>query len=60
MAWSLFCRENRISGNLALVLLAVSFDAMFSKREDVQDVITAVEIRFGRINTLHKPIEWLA
>lgn len=30
------------------------------KSEDVQDlVITAVENRFGRINTLPKPIEWL-
>lgn len=30
------------------------------KSEDVQDlVITAVEKRFGRINTLPKPIEWL-
>lgn len=30
------------------------------KSEDVQDlVITAVENRFGLINTLPKPIEWL-
>lgn len=30
------------------------------KSEDVQDlVITAIENRFGRINTLPKPIEWL-
>jgi len=49
------------SGTLALMMRAVSFDAMLSKREDVQDlVITAVENPFGRINTLHKPIEWLA
>ena len=35
---------NRISGNLALMLLAVSFDPMLSKREDVEDiVITAVD-----------------
>ena len=59
MARSLLCRANGISGKLALTLLAVSMPCSRKEKMLKTFVITAVENRFGRINTLHKPIEWL-